>query len=156
MSIMRWDPFREMVGLRHTMDRLFDEGFFRPLRLREREVDGHYFPLDIYHTPEAVVAKAVLPGLKPEDVEITVDRNVLTIRGKSSGETEVKEDSYLRREWHYGTFSRMVALPEGLEGDKAEAVFEDGVLTLTIPKAAEVRPKLIKVQAKGPAEGKGK
>lgn len=156
MSIMRWDPFREAVGLRHAMDRLFDESIFRPLRLREWVDDGHYFPVDIYHTPEAVVARAVLPGLKPEDVEITIDRNVLTIRGKSRGESEVKEESYLRREWHYGTFARTVALPEGLEGGKAEAVFEDGVLTLTIPKAEEVKPKLIKVQAKGLAEGKKK
>lgn len=156
MSIMRWDPFREAVGLRHAMDRLFDESFFRPLRLREWVDEGHYFPVDIYHTPEAVVARAVLPGLKPEDVEITIDRSVLTIRGKSREESEVKEESYLRREWHYGTFARTVALPEGVEGGKAEAVFEDGVLTLTIPKAEEVKPKLIKVQARGLAEGKKK
>lgn len=156
MSIMRWDPFRETVSLRHAVDRLFDDSFFRPLRLRERVDEGHYFPVDIYHTPEAVVARAVLPGLKPEDVEITIDRNVLTIRGKSGGESEAKEESYLRREWHYGTFARAVALPEGLEGGKAEAVFEDGVLTLTIPKAEEIKPKVIKVQAKGLAEEKKK
>jgi HSP20 family protein len=156
MSIMRWDPFREAVGMRHAMDRLFDESFFRPLQLRERVDGGHYFPMDIYHTPEAVVARAVLPGLKPEDVEITIDRNVLTISGKSSGESDIKEESYLRREWHYGTFARTIALPEGLEGGKAEAVYENGVLTLTIPKAEEIRPKLIKVQAKGLAAGKAK
>lgn len=154
MSIMRWDPFRDTVSLRHVMGRFFDDSSFRPLRLREWVDDGHYFPVDIYHTPEAVVARAVLPGLKPEDVEITIDHNVLTIRGKSSGETEVKEESYLRREWHYGTFTRTVDLPEGLEGDKAEAVFEDGVLTLTIPKVEEVKPKMIKVQAKVLAESK--
>ncbi|MEK7848075.1 MAG: Hsp20/alpha crystallin family protein [Chloroflexota bacterium] len=156
MSIVRWDPFREMAGLRHAMDRLFEDSFFRPLRVGEWEIDGHYFPLDVYHTPEAVVAKAVLPGVKPEDVELTVTGNSLTIRAESKGESEVKEESYLRREWHDGAFVRTVALPEGLQGDKAEAVFENGVLTLTIPRAEEVRPKVIKVQTRDVTEGQKK
>lgn len=154
MRIARWDPFRETVGLRHAMDRLFDESFFRPLRLREWDYEGYYFPMDVYHTPEAVVARAMLPGVKPEDVEISIDHNTLTIKGKSREMTEAKEEEYLRREWRHGDFARSVTLPEGLQGDKAEATFEDGVLTLSIPKAEEVRPKLIKVQAKGLAAGK--
>ena len=156
MTLMRWDPFREMATLRQAMDRLFDDAFFRPLRLREWVDEGHYFPVDMYHTPEAVVAKAVLPGVKPEDVEITITGNTLTIKAQSRQESEVKEENYLRREWHYGTFSRTLPLPEGLQGDKAEATFDNGVLTITIPKAEEVKPKLIKVQAKGLAEGKKK
>ncbi|MDP6347735.1 MAG: Hsp20/alpha crystallin family protein [Dehalococcoidia bacterium] len=156
MNIVRWEPVREMVGLRHAMERLFDDGFFRPLRLREAEADGRYFPLDVYHTPEAVVARAVLPGVRPEDVEISIDGNSLRISASSKEEGEVKDESYLRREWHRGTYARIVSLPEGLRGDQAEAVFEDGVLTLTIPKAEEIKPKIIKVKAKGLVEGKKK
>ncbi|MDP6099992.1 MAG: Hsp20/alpha crystallin family protein [Dehalococcoidia bacterium] len=156
MNIVRWEPLRERVGLRHAVDRLFDDDFFRPLRLREAEVDGHYFPLDLYHTPEAVVARAVLPGVKSEDLEISIDGNTLSVKANSRKEGEVKEESYLRREWHPGNFARILTLPTGLRGDKAEADLEDGVLTLTIPKAEEIKPKMIKVKNKGLVEGRKK
>ena len=89
-------------------------------------------------------------------VEISIDGNSLRISASSKEESEVKDESYLRREWHRGTYARIVSLPEGLRGDQAEAVFEDGVLTLTIPKAEEIKPKIIKVKAKGLVEGKKK
>ena len=86
--------------------------------------------------------------MKPEDIDITISGNTLTISGETKEEEEVKEENYIRRERRNGSFSRSVMLPEGLESDKAEATFEDGVLTLTIPKAPEAKPKVIKIKGK--------
>jgi HSP20 family protein len=94
------------------------------------------------------VVKTSVPGVKPEDIDITISGNTLTISGETTEEEEVTKDNYIRRERRYGSFSRSVILPEGLEPDKGEASFEDGVLTLTIPKAPEAKPKVIKIKGK--------
>jgi HSP20 family protein len=95
-----------------------------------------------------MVMKAALPGLKPEDVNIDITGETLTIKGEGKAEQEVKRKDYLYQGRRYGAFSRSVVLPSGLKPDKAEATMEDGILTLTIPKAEEVKPKAIKVKAK--------
>ena len=92
--------------------------------------------------------KATLPGLKPEDVSIDITGETLTIKGESKAEQEVKEKDYLYQERRYSAFSRSVVLPSGLKSDKSEAMIEDGVLTLTILKTEEVKPKIISVKAK--------
>ena len=146
-SLVRWDPFREGMSLRSAMDRLFDDSLIRP----EAWVSPSQWtdpPVDVYETKDDVVVKATLAGLKPEDTDITITGNTLTIRGESKEEKEVKEEDYIRRERRYGSFSRAITLPEGLEGDKAEAAFENGMLTLRIPKSEESKPKTIKVRAK--------
>jgi HSP20 family protein len=94
------------------------------------------------------VVKATLPGVKPEDVSIDITGETLTIRGETRAEEQIKKEDYLYQERRYGSFSRSVVLPGGLKTDKAEATMEDGVLTLTIPKAEEVKTKAIKVKAK--------
>jgi len=132
------------------MDRLFEEAF-RPSRFWAAEAT---VPVDMYQTPEAVVVKAALPGVKPEEVEITITGNTLTIKGEVKAEQEVKREDYIYQERHYGGFSRSLTLPTGLQVDKAEAVFENGILTLTIPKAEEVKPKTIKVKKVIEAEKK--
>ena len=151
MMLRRWEPFGTM---RHAMDRLWDEEFFRPLRLWHTtwEEEG-WVPLDVYHTKEAVVVKAALPGVKPEEVDITIEDNRLSIRGEVKAETERTEKDYLLRERRFASFRRVVRLPRGLNPDKAEATFENGSLTLTIPKAEETRTKSIKVKAHTPIEG---
>lgn len=157
MSMVRWEPLRELSGMREAMDRFFDIGWPRHYHLWRLggQPDGGLTPsLDMYHTPEAVVVKASLPGVKPEDVDISVIGDTLTIKGEMRTEGEVKEEDYYCQERRYGAFSRTVGLPSGLKTDKAEAVFEHGILTLTIPKAEEVKAKTIKVQAKGVLEGK--
>ena len=154
MSIMRWDPFREMMSLRDAMDRLFEESFVRPSRLLGDV--GRELPVDVYQTDNDVVVKATLPGTKPEEVDISITGDILTIRGEHKEEQEMKEENYLRRERRYGTFSRSIRIPIPIQSDKAEAVFENGVLTLTLPKAEEAKPKQIKVQAKAAIEGKKK
>jgi len=148
MAIERWHPFTELMSLRQAMDRLFDDSFVRPSRILST-LDGAGAPaLDVYQTPNEMVVKAALPGLKPEDVSIDITGETLIIKGESKAEQEVKREDYLYQERRYGAFSRSVVLPSGLKPDKAEATMEDGVLTLTIPKAEEVKPKAIKVKAK--------
>jgi len=150
-TIVRWDPFREMISLRDAMDRLFEESFVRPWDdrwLRFSTNGGGSLAVDMYETDKDIVVKAALPGIKPEDIDITVTEDVLTIKGETKAEEEVEQENYHLRERRYGAFQRSVRLPTDVKADKAEAVFENGVLTLTLPKAEEVLPKTIKVKAK--------
>ena len=148
MAIERWYPLTELMSLRQAMDRLFEDSFVRPSRTLEafREVTAP--ALDVYQTPGEIVVKTALPGVKPDDLSIDITGNTLTVKGESKAEQEVKREDYLYQERRHGTFSRSVVLPGGLKSDKAEATMEDGVLTLTIPKAEEVKPKAIKVKSK--------
>ena len=152
MNLVRWEPFREMMSLRDAMDRLFEDSFVRPWSFRgDHGVMG--LPLDMYQTADDVVVKATLPGVKPEEVDISISGDTLTIKGEHKEEQEVKEEDYFHKERRCGTFSRSVVLPVQVKSDKAEAVFENGILTLTLPKAEEVKPKQIKVKAKAVLEG---
>ncbi|MCU0505176.1 MAG: Hsp20/alpha crystallin family protein [Chloroflexi bacterium] len=151
--IRRPSPFREMVTLRDTIDRLFDESLLpRPLLATQSELG---MPFDIRVTPDAVVVEAALPGAKPEDVEITVTGSTLTITATTATEREEKDQEFLLREIRRGSFSRTIALPEGLQPDRATARFEHGLLTLSIPKAEVVKPKQIRISpaVDGRAEG---
>jgi len=148
MAIERWHPFTDLMSLRQAMDRLFEDSFVRPSRTLEALSEVAAPALDIYQTPSEVVVKAALPGVKPEDVSIDITGETLTVKGERKAEQEIKKEDYLYQERRYGTFSRSVVLPSGLKTDKAEATMEDGVLTLNIPKAEEVKPKAIKVKAK--------
>ena len=104
--------------------------------------------LDVIDKEDEFVVKAVMPGVKAEDIDIKTVGNTLTIKGEFKAEEHVEEKNYVQRELRYGSFSRAVALPGDVEADKAEAVFEDGVLTLTLPKSQEAKAKTIKVEAK--------
>lgn len=149
-DLVRWEPFRDLVTLRDAMDRLFEESFVQPMRLTPWDGGrGTPVALDIYQTDESVIVKASLPGVKADEIDISVVGDVLTIKGELKAEEEVKEEHYIRREMRYGSFIRSVEIPVSVDSDKAEAVFENGVLTLTLPKAEEVKPKAIKVQARG-------
>jgi len=152
MTMMRWEPFREMMSLRQAMDRLFEDSFVRPSRFLP-EAWGGEVPIDMYQTGNDVVIKAALPGVKPEEVDISITGDTLTIKGEHKEEQEVKEENYVRRERRYGAFSRSIPIPVSVQSDKAEAAFEDGVLTLTLPKAEEMKPKQIKVKPKAMIEG---
>jgi HSP20 family protein len=149
-DITRWDPFAEMASFRNAFDRLFDE---RPLRSLFGEGNGtqSYFPVDVFETGDDVVVKASLPGFKPEDIDISVHGDVLTIKGESKEEKEEKAQNWYRRERRFGTVVRQLTLPGEVSADKADAKFEDGVLRLTLPKSESAKPKQIKVQASKPA-----
>ena len=146
-NLTRWQPVREMVTLRDAMDRLFDEAFTRPWG----QADGWRGlgpSVDMYETENDVVIKASLPGLKADDVQINVTGEMLTIKGKTVESSEVKEKAYHMREQRYGAFERDIALPTLVMSEKAKAEFDNGILTITLPKAEEVKPKTITVKAK--------
>jgi HSP20 family protein len=137
----------ELLSMRDVMDRALVGTLSRSLH----QVDRMLLPrptMDMYETPEAFVLKASLPGVQSEDVELSVTGDTLTIKGEVKEEEEIEEKSYLLRERHYGSFSRSVQLPEGVNVDAADANFSAGVLILTLPKRAELKAKSIPVSAK--------
>jgi HSP20 family protein len=146
-NLIRWEPAREMMTLRDAMDRLFDDAFTRPLRL----YDGGQMSMpavDMYQTDNEVVVKVAIPGVKADDVQINVTGEALTIKGETKEKEEVKEKAYHLREQRWGMFERTLALPTDVVADKAKAEFENGVLTITLPKAEEVKPKTITIKSK--------
>lgn len=145
-NLTRWEPMREMMTLREAMDRLFDDAFTRPISLRD---GGWSSPaIDMYQTDDEVVVKAALPGFKADEVQINITGDVLTIRGEMKHEEEKKDRAWHIREHRWSSFERSVALPTAVTSDKANADFENGILTITLPKAEEVKPKTITVKAK--------
>ena len=144
-NLTRWEPLREMMTLREAMDQLFDDAFTRP-----RSASGvSIIPVvDLYQTDDEVVVKANLPGLKADDVQISVTSDVLTLRGEFKLESEQKEATYSILERRAGTFERSMMRPTDVQTEKAKADFADGVLTITLPKAEAVKPKTITVKAK--------
>jgi HSP20 family protein len=146
-NITRFDPFGEMVTLRQAMDRLFEDSFVSPLTLRSYPGEASAPALDVHQTADEIVVTAALPGLKAEDVDITITGQTLLIRGEFKEDSKVERDQYLYRERRFGTFQRQVQLPVRVQGDAATATFEDGVLRLSIPKSEEVKPRQIQVKA---------
>jgi HSP20 family protein len=135
-----------MMTLREAMDRLFDDAFTRPINLRD---GGWTAPaVDMYQTDDEVVVRVALPGFKSDEVQINVTGDVLTLRGETKHEEEQKERAWHIREHRWGSFERSIALPTEVTADKAVADFENGILTITLPKAEEVKPKTITVKAK--------
>jgi HSP20 family protein len=135
-----------MVTLRQAMDRLFEESLVRPEWTGAQREATARLPLDSYSTEEEIVLLASLPGVRPEDVEITIEGDTLTIRGEIPEPPENVD--YILRERHYGPFSRTLTFNIPVEANKAEASFRDGLLTLTVPKAEEIKPRTIKVKTK--------
>jgi len=148
-NLVRWEPFHDLISLRDAMDRLFEESFVRPRIGWPTLVGAEALAVDMYETDEAVVVKMAIPGVEPEDLDVSVVGDTLTIKGETKVEEEVKEENYIRRERRYGSFCRSLTIPVPVVPDKAEAGFENGILTLNLPKAEEVKPKAIKVKAKG-------
>lgn len=145
-NLIRWEPMREMMTLREAMDHLFDDAFTRPGGISGVSATP---AIDMYQTNnDEVVVKATLPGLKPEDVHISVTGETLTLRGEYKQEDEQKEATYHIREHRSGTFERSLLLPTDVKADKAKADFENGILTITMPIAEEVKPKSIAIKAK--------
>jgi HSP20 family protein len=144
-NIIRWEPAREFMTLREAMDHLFDDAFTRPLSLR----DGWSAPaIDMYQTDDEIVVKAALPGFKSDDVQINITGEILTIKGGVKRDDEIKEKAWHIREQRWGSFERSIVLPTDVISEKAKAEFENGILTITLPKAEEVKPKIINIKAK--------
>jgi HSP20 family protein len=144
MSIYRWDPFREAISLRDAMNSLFQDSFVRPGGAPAQN-GVSALALDVGETENDFVIKAALPGVKPEDVQVTVHGDTLTIRGESKVEEEKKGEHWHFRERRHGDFQRSLSLSAPVDSDKAQAEFEHGVLTLTLPKSEAAKPRQIKV-----------
>jgi len=142
----RPSPFGELMTLRQAMDRLFDDEY-RPSRWMSGGLDGPALPLDVTTSDDALTIEAALPGIRPEDVDITIENGTVRISGKTADERKAEEGSYVVQEIRRGSFSRSVTLPNGLEADKASASFENGILRLEIPRAEQVKPRQIKISA---------
>lgn len=153
-SVARWDPFAELAGVRSVMDRLFEQSFGRLPALRSGEELGLApVGLDVYETNNEYVIKAAVPGIDPKDVDISVEDDVLTIKGAFEQKEEAQEANYLRRELRYGSFERALRLPPTVDAGKATARFENGLLRLTLPKKEEARARTIKITPAGVIEG---
>jgi HSP20 family protein len=143
--VRRPSPLGELVSLRQAMDRLFEDSFVRSRPWGLNGEGASALPLDITSSADALVVEAALPGVPPEDVEITVEDGTLTIHAEARHERTDEDGQTLISEIRRGSLTRAVALPSGLEADKASATFEHGVLHLRIPKAEAVKPRQIRI-----------
>ncbi len=148
-NLMRWRPMRDMMTLRNEMDRLFDRAFEDSPLSQWQPSTNWGLALDVAENDDAFIVTASVPGMKPEDIDITISDNVLTIKGEFKSDETINEDSYHIRERRFGSFGRSINLPSMVDSDDVEAQYENGVLTLTVPKAEEVKPRRIEVKALG-------
>ncbi len=142
-TITRWEPFRGVNTLQDQFNRLFNDVFDR--KGEESSLTAWAPAVDIYETEHELVVKADLPEVDPKDLDIRVENNILTIRGERKFEKKVNDDNYLRVERAYGSFARSFTLANTVNLDAIKADYQNGVLTLTIPKREEAKPKQIKV-----------
>lgn len=144
-NLTRWEPFKDLVSLRSDFDRLF-ESFFGMTPVVQ---DNFWAPVvDVAENNGNIEVKAELPGMKKEDIKVTVKDNVLSLSGERKQEKETKEKTYHRIERYYGSFCRNIQLPESVEADKVKATYENGVLSIVLPKPESAKPKKIDVDVK--------
>ena len=151
MSLVKWGPLKELEEMRRDMDRLFDEIFSPGPRRRRTWGDstetGLIVPnIELYDKTNEIVFRANLPGVKKEDIELSITKDSLTIKGEIRKDEEAKSESCYVSEICYGGFSRTVALPVEVDSEKAKATFQNGVLEVVIPKQEEAKPKEIKIE----------
>ena len=146
-NLTRWEPLRDVQTMRNLMDRFFDEPFFNAPQLWSQRNETFPLPLDVIEEEGEYIVKASMPGVEPDQVEITLNDNVLTIKGETKQESDKSESNYHVRERRYGSFIRHVALPAAVDNEKVEATQENGVLTLHLPKAEGGKPKKISVKS---------
>lgn len=140
-NLLRWDPLRELNKLRDNMNRILEEGL--------ASVGGTVIPIDMYETEtEVIIETGPLPGVQPEHIEVSITGNVLTIKGEIGKETEkAEETTYIRQERRLGSFNRSITIPRSIKAESAVAGFKNGLLTITIPKTEDARPKVINIEA---------
>jgi HSP20 family protein len=147
-TIARWEPFRGVASLQDQINRLFNESFERTSD--DSSLSAWAPAVDIYETEHELVVKADLPDVDPKDLDIRVENNILTIRGERKFEKKVNEENYLRVERSYGSFARSFTLANTVNSEAIKADYQNGVLTLTVPKREEAKPKQIKVNVNAP------
>jgi HSP20 family protein len=154
MAIIRFDPFRDMTTLRDKMNRLFEDTFAQ--RGEDKDmISSAWLPaVDIFESDQELVLTAEVPGIEEKDIEISLENNVLSVRGERKFEKETKEENYHRIERSYGTFYRSFTLPNYVDPEKINAVHENGVLKIRMGKKPELKPKKVKILKAQPAEKK--
>lgn len=149
-NVTRWDPFSEMATLRTAMDRIFDQPFrFPAFRNGGEDFTSVNLGLDVIENNDSLVIKAAVPGVEPDQVDISVNDDVLTIKGSFEKTEEKQDEQYHRRELRTGSFERSLRLPPTVDASRANAVFENGLLTLTLPKKPEAQTRSIKITPQG-------
>lgn len=150
-SITRWDPFRNLASLQEQVNRLFEGNLSHE---RDQSALTAWSPsVDVYETENDLVIKADLPEVIEKDIDVRVENNMLTIRGERKLEQRVKEENYLRMERSYGFFTRSFSLPNTVNTEQIQAQYRDGVLTVTLPKRAESKPKQVKINVSNGKNG---
>lgn len=157
MSVMRWDPFRDLLSIQDEMNQIFRRTLGQGDTGREGEPRARWAPaLDILERDNAYVVNLEVPGVKQDDLEITLDDGVLTVKGERSFTQETDKEQYHRVERRYGSFRRSITLPSRTKADAIEATFENGVLQIVVPKAEEAKPRRIQVRPRAAVEGTAK
>jgi HSP20 family protein len=148
MAIVRWEPFRELLSTQDRFNQLFNQTFSQAFGKEGQELASRNWApaVDIYETDHNLVIKTELPGIDPKDVEVRVENNTLVLQGERKFEKNTSEENYHRVERSYGTFSRSFTLPSSVNTENAQAEYKDGILTLTLAKREEAKPKTIKIQ----------
>jgi HSP20 family protein len=139
--LTRWDPFREMVSMRRAMDRLIDNSFGEEMA----QTPEWGLALDVFEDEDRYLVKASVAGINPEDIDVTYAKGMLTIKGEIKDESESTKGQYHLRERRFGSFARTISLPSHIKAEEIHADYKDGILTLEVPKAEEVKPKRIPI-----------
>jgi HSP20 family protein len=148
-GLVPWRPFRGLEEMERRFDDILGRMFLPAVWWRTPTVEMGWAPaIDVFETEDKFVVKAELPGMKEEDIDISVTGNTLTIKGERKAESEVKEEDYYCCERSYGSFSRSVAIPSNVDVNKIEASYDSGVLEVSLPKLSEVKPKKVTVTTK--------
>jgi HSP20 family protein len=148
-GLVPWQPFRELQEMERRFEDIFSRPFLPAVWRRIPTVEMGWAPaIEVFEKEDKFVVKAELPGMKEEDIDISVVGDTLTIKGERKAESEVKEEDYYCCERSYGSFSRSIAIPSNVNANKIEASYEDGVLEVSLPKAPEVKPKKVTVSVK--------
>jgi HSP20 family protein len=156
MAIERWKPqrgltpwssYRDIADMEHQIDRMFGDSLFPSLWSRVPEAKAWFPDIDVFEKDGKFVVKAELPGMEEKDIDVSIEGDILAIKGEKETEKEVKKEDYYRSERTYGSFFRSIPLPSSVDKEKVEAEYSNGVLEVTLPKIAEARPKKVKVAA---------
>ena len=151
MSLMRWDPFRDLVEIQRNLEDLFRRTFSAwDQSLAPVRTTGWTPALDVIQKEGQLLIRAELPGVDPEQVEVTVEDNQLTIKGERKEEIEVEKDSWLRRELRYGSFERCLTLPADADTDHIKASYRNGVLEITVPYQPKSKPRKLTIDVQKP------
>ncbi|MBI3593337.1 MAG: Hsp20/alpha crystallin family protein [Nitrospirae bacterium] len=149
MTLIKWSPFRELTALQGRMNKFMEDPFLSlPIAFEKGEGVDWVPSVDIFEKENALVLRAELPDMEMSDIDISVDANTLQIKGNRKLAHEDKKENYHRIERVYGAFSRTFTIPDFVSLDKIEATYDKGVLTITLPKKEEVKPKKIKIDIK--------